>query len=115
MADRKVCLWNAARGKLLRAHDVDSQVTALLWGHSERELLTAHGYSQNQVSLWRYPTLSKAADLRGHHGRLLGLAQSPDGSLLCSASADETLRLWKVGSPPARQKASSTFALRTIR
>jgi cell division cycle protein 20 (cofactor of APC complex) len=76
-----------------------SQVSDLLWGHEERELLTAHGYSRNHLTLWRYPSLVKSAELEGHNGRVVGLAQSPDGSLVCSASADETLRFWRVFSP----------------
>lgn len=94
-ADRQVCLWNASGGRLLTSSDAESQVTGIVWGQSEREVLTGHGYSRNQLSLWKYPTLVKTADLEGHSGRLLGLAQSPDGSLVCSASADETLRFWQ--------------------
>lgn len=119
VADRKVCLWNTCRGRLIGSHDADSQVTGLLWGRSEKELLTAHGYSHNQVSLWKFPSLVKSpvkeVDLQGHSGRILGLAQSPDSGLICSASADETLRLWRIAEPPAKRRASPTFALRTIR
>eukprot|EP00932_Pfiesteria_piscicida_P010951 SRR837773.21995.p1 GENE.SRR837773.21995~~SRR837773.21995.p1 ORF type:complete len:181 (+),score=30.03 SRR837773.21995:562-1104(+) len=98
-ADRKVCLWNASSGRLLTSQDAESQVTGIVWGTQEKELLTAHGYSRNQLSLWKYPALAKTADLEGHTGRLLGLAQSPDGALICSSSADETLRFWQVFSP----------------
>jgi len=114
-ADRKVCLWNASLGKLRASRECNSQVTAVLWAHSERELLTAHGYSTNQISFWRSPSLTLAAEIRGHVGRIMGLAQSPDGSHIVSASADETLRFWKVAPPRARHQVMSTFPLRTIR
>mmetsp|Transcript_26126 Transcript_26126/g.75421 ORF Transcript_26126/g.75421 Transcript_26126/m.75421 type:complete len:446 (+) Transcript_26126:56-1393(+) len=118
-ADRQVCLWNGSSGRLLMAADAESQVTGILWAPRERELLTAHGYSRNQLSLWRYPSLCKAAELEGHSGRLLGLAQSPDGSLVCSSSADETLRFWRVFSPVSGEKrcerAAPSSILRTIR
>jgi len=118
-ADRHVCLWNASSGRLLASADAESQVTDVVWGTQERELLTAHGYSRNQLSLWKYPSLVKAADLEGHEGRLLGLAQSPDGSLICSASADETLRFWQVFSPgkgkTGKEAARPQSILRTIR
>jgi cell division cycle protein 20 (cofactor of APC complex) len=106
-ADRRVCLWNAASGRLLAAADAESQVTGVLWSLQEKELLTAHGYSRNQLTLWNYPSLAKAADLEGHSGRLLGMAQSPDGSIVCSSAADETLRFWRVFSPASGDKRSS--------
>eukprot|EP00440_Ansanella_granifera_P067789 gb/GFBE01073538.1/.p1 GENE.gb/GFBE01073538.1/~~gb/GFBE01073538.1/.p1 ORF type:complete len:444 (+),score=94.25 gb/GFBE01073538.1/:1-1332(+) len=122
-ADRQICLWNASSGRLLMSTDAESQVTGIIWGRQERELLTAHGYSRNQLSLWKYPALVKVADLEGHDGRLLGLAQSPDGSLVCSSSADETLRFWRVFSPAGSEKkggvtdrsCSNTTILKTIR
>jgi len=105
------------------AHSAESQVTGIVWGRQERELLTAHGYSRNQLSVWKYPALVKVGDLEGHDGRLLGLAQSPDGSLVCSSSADETLRFWRVFSPAgekqgnlgAVERGSNTAILKTIR
>merc|ERR1712139_585755 len=51
-ADRQVCLWNASSGRLLMSADAESQVTGVVWGQQDRELLTAHGYSRNQLSLW---------------------------------------------------------------
>jgi cell division cycle protein 20 (cofactor of APC complex) len=106
-ADRQVCLWNAANGRLLTSANTESQVTGVLWGPQERELVTAHGYSRNQLSLWKYPSLVKVADLEGHTGRLLGLAQSPDGACICSSSADETLRFWRIFSPQCTEKRAS--------
>lgn len=118
-ADRQVCLWNTQSGRLLMSADAESQVTGVAWGQQERELVTAHGYSRNQLSLWRYPSLVKSADLEGHGGRLLDLAQSPDGSVVCSASADETLRFWRVFSPATETKRTErtepNAILKTIR
>eukprot|EP00438_Fugacium_kawagutii_P010753 Skav218269 [mRNA] locus=scaffold2035:278950:280242:+ [translate_table: standard] len=121
-ADRQICLWNASSGRLLMSTNAESQVTGILWGEQERELLTAHGYSRNHLSLWKYPSLVKVGDLEGHEGRLLGLAQSPDGSLVCSPSADETLRFWRVFTPTnpdkaltPSNKANTNTILKTIR
>jgi len=101
-ADRQVCLWSATSGRLLMSADAESQVTSILWAPQERELLTAHGYSRNHLALWKYPSLVKSAELEGHSGRILDLAQSPDGSLVCSVSADETLRFWQMFSPSSK-------------
>jgi len=107
-ADRQVCLWNASSGRLLMSADAESQVTGICWsGPQEREIVTSHGYSRNHLSLWKAPSLVKCADVEGHGGRLLDLCQSPDGSLICSASADETLRFWQMFSPPDGDKKSS--------
>eukprot|EP00930_Biecheleria_cincta_P058032 TRINITY_DN43895_c0_g1_i1.p1 TRINITY_DN43895_c0_g1~~TRINITY_DN43895_c0_g1_i1.p1 ORF type:complete len:473 (-),score=70.23 TRINITY_DN43895_c0_g1_i1:501-1871(-) len=121
-ADRQVCLWNASSGRLLMSSDAESQVTGIVWGKQERELVTAHGYARNQLSLWRYPALVKVADLEGHEGRLLDLVQSPDGSHICSCSADETLRFWRIFSPAGSEKkvgiperVQSNSIIKTIR
>ena len=39
------------------------QVCALAWNRHERELLSSHGFSQNQLCLWRYPSMTKVT----HH------------------------------------------------
>ena len=42
---------------------------------------------------------------QGHTARVLHMAQSPDGSTVVSAAADETLRFWKCfGDAPVAQK-----------
>lgn len=119
-ADRQVCLWNTSSGRLLMSADAQSQVTAMLWSTQDKELLTAHGYSRNQLSLWKYPSMVKAGDVEGHSGRILGMAQSPDDTMVCSLSADETLRFWRIFSPAASEKRSVSSTgcnamLKTIR
>ena len=38
------------------------QVCALQWNKHEREILSSHGFSQNQLCLWRYPSMTKVAE-----------------------------------------------------
>ncbi len=38
---------------------VISQVCALEWNRHEREILSSHGFSQHQLSLWKYPSMAK--------------------------------------------------------
>lgn len=110
-ADRTIKTWNAASGALLSSTDTGSQVCALLWSTHERELLSSHGYSRNELILWSYPTMAKKKELTGHTARVLHLAAAPDGSTVCSAGADETLRFWRVfGEPGGKGKSEGAAA-----
>jgi len=95
-ADRTIKMWNSANGACLNSIDTGSQVCSLLWNPHEKELLSSHGFSENQLCLWKYPTMVKTKELTGHTARVLHLSLAPDGSTVCSAAADETLRFWKV-------------------
>eukprot|EP00761_Pharyngomonas_kirbyi_P011189 gb/GECH01011214.1/.p1 GENE.gb/GECH01011214.1/~~gb/GECH01011214.1/.p1 ORF type:complete len:484 (+),score=106.24 gb/GECH01011214.1/:1-1452(+) len=108
-ADRMLRFWNTATGACVNSIDTKSQVCSIQWSKNDRELVTSHGFSHNQLSVWKYPSLVKIADLTGHSARVLHMASSPDGSTVVSAAGDETLRFWKVFSPPqsARKSAKS--------
>ena len=38
---------------------VHAQVCALQWSRHEKEILSSHGFSQNQLCLWKYPSMAK--------------------------------------------------------
>ena len=95
-ADRCIKFWNAASGSLLNSVDTGSQVCALQWSPIEKEILSSHGYAENQLCLWKYPTMVRTKELKGHTARVLHMATSPDGSMVVSGAADETLRFWNV-------------------
>ncbi|CAI0423495.1 unnamed protein product [Linum tenue] len=106
--DRTIKFWNTHTGACLNSVDTGSQVCALLWNKNERELLSSHGFTQNQLTLWKYPSMVKTAELTGHTSRVLFLAQSPDGCTVASAAGDETLRFWNVfGDPNEAAKKSA--------
>jgi len=109
-ADRTIRFWNTYSGACVNSIDTYSQVCALAWSKHEKEIVSAHGYSQNQISVWKYPTMVKLADLTGHSSRILAMAQSPDGETLVSASGDETLRFWKcLGANQSKSSSSSSL------
>jgi len=95
-ADCMIRFWNSSSGVCLNAVDTQSQVSALQWSLHDKELVSSHGYSHNQLNLWRYPSMVKVAELTGHTARILHIAQSPDGQTVVTASADETVRFWKI-------------------
>lgn len=113
---RTIKFWNTVTGACLNSIDTGSQVCALQWNKHEKEILSSHGFSQNQLCLWKYPSLAKVAELTGHTSRVLHLAQSPDGATVVSAAADETLRFWRCfGDPaPAASKVGKTLAGSTM-
>eukprot|EP01018_Ginkgo_biloba_P016939 Gb_40984 [translate_table: standard] len=107
-ADRCIKFWNTHTGACLNTIDTNSQVCALMWNKHERELLSSHGFSRNQLTLWKYPSMVKIAELTGHTSRVLHLAQSPDGYSVASAAGDETLRFWQAFGAPDVSKRIKT-------
>lgn len=106
-ADRTIKFWNTNSGAVLNSVDTGSQVCSLLWSKHQRELCSSHGFSENQLILWKYPTMTKIQEFKGHTARVLHMDQSPDGGCVVSAAADETLRFWDVfGSAPSERKAT---------
>jgi len=103
-ADRSINFWNVNTGVSVNRIDAGSQVSSLLWNKEHREIISGHGFADNQLSIWSYPTMSKVADLTGHTDRVLSMAMSPDGTTVVSAAADETLRFWKCFASDPKEK-----------
>jgi len=70
-----------------------------MFSKNVNELVSTHGYSQNQINVWKYPSMKRMATLTGHSYRVLYLAASPDGQTLVTGAGDETLRFWNVFPP----------------
>ncbi|KAI3409086.1 WD_REPEATS_REGION domain-containing protein [Psidium guajava] len=103
-ADRCIRFWNTTNGQQSSNVDTGSQVCNLAWSKNVNELVSTHGYSQNQIMVWKYPSMAKVATLTGHSLRVLYLAVSPDGQTIVTGAGDETLRFWNV-FPSARTPA----------
>jgi WD40 repeat protein len=80
----------------------------LAWSKHSSELVSTHGYSQNQILVWKYPSLTQVAKLTGHSYRVLYLALSPDGEAIVTGAGDETLRFWNVFSKARSQKENKS-------
>jgi cell division cycle protein 20 (cofactor of APC complex) len=112
-ADRSIKFWNSSSGAMLNSVDTGSQVCSLVWNRHQREICSSHGYSENQLILWKYPTMTKIKELTGHTARVLNMDISPDGASIVSAGADETLRFWNIFDTPLsmRMKAGGKGGL----
>lgn len=113
-ADRCIRFWNTSTGAALNCLDTGSQVCNLAWSKNVNELVSAHGYSQNQIFVWKYPSMSKLATLTGHSFRVLYLAVSPDGQTIVTGAGDETLRFWNV-FPEAKSQGNSSSVASLLR
>lgn len=94
-ADRRIKFWNTQTGTCTSEIDTGSQVCNLAWSKNSNELVSTHGFSQNQIVVWKYPSMTQVASLTGHTYRVLYLAMSPDGQTVVTGAGDETLRFWK--------------------
>nr|XP_016451743.1 PREDICTED: protein FIZZY-RELATED 3-like isoform X2 [Nicotiana tabacum] len=74
-ADRCIRFWNTTNGNQLNHVDTGSQVCNLAWSRNVNEIVSTHGYSQNQIMVWKYPSMSKT---------------------IVTGAGDETLRFWNV-------------------
>jgi len=110
-ADRKIRFWNTLTGQPMQMVDTGSQVCNLAWSKHAPELVSTHGYSQNQVLVWKYPSLMQVAKLSGHNQRVLYLATSPDGNSIVTGAGDETLRFWSVFAKARPKKSKSALNL----
>ena len=67
-----------------------------MFSKTTNEIVSTHGYSLNQIIVWKYPTMQKIATLTGHTYRVLYLSMSPCGSNIVTGAGDETLRFWNI-------------------
>lgn len=105
-ADRCIKIWNTRTGACLNSVDTGSQVCGLVWSRTHKELVSSHGYSQNQLAVWKYPSMVKLGEMHGHTSRVLFMSLSPDGETIVSGAGDERLRFWKVWPSKTASAAS---------
>ena len=105
-ADRTIKFWNTLDGTMLDSIDTGSQVCNLMFSKTTKELVSTHGYSNNEIIVWKYPSLQKVTTLTGHTSRVLFLAMNPSGQTIVTGAGDETLRFWNV-FPETKSEAKS--------
>lgn len=63
-ADRTIRIWNAQDGANLQSVDTGSQVCAIQWSNHYKELVSSHGFSDNQLIVWKYRDMSKVRSFK---------------------------------------------------
>lgn len=94
--DRHIHFWNTTTGARTNSIDTGSQVTSLRWSNHYREIVSSSGFPDNSLSIWSYPTLVRNVEIPAHETRVLHSCLSPDGQMLATAAADESLKFWKI-------------------
>lgn len=111
-ADRCIRFWSSVTGQSVSHIDTGSQVCNLMWSRNVNEIVSTHGYSLNQIMVWKYPSMQQVATLTGHTMRVLYLAVSPKGDTILTGAGDETLRFWNVfPSSDSKNSVSSGVSL----
>ena len=142
--DKRLMLWDVKTGTRLAMIDTGSQICNMKWSpfsqgatlsssqkqqhvggiFGEMELLTTHGFTQNQLILWRVAPqcprdaketvfyhstdylddnhlslcqrLIPLATIKGHTQRVVHMDINPRSGLVTTGSGDETLRFWNI-------------------
>ena len=95
-ADKCLRLWNLSSRKLTCIKDTGSQICNVIFSKHHNEVITTHGFSNNEISIFNVPDLKKTHSLFGHTSRVLYLAMSKDGNSIVTGAGDETLRFWNL-------------------
>ncbi|KAF9297031.1 ubiquitin-protein transferase activating protein [Linnemannia elongata] len=95
--DKQIHFWNSTTGARVNTLNAGSQVTSIIWAKEYKEFMSSHGYPNNNLSVYSYPSMSKVVDIpAAHDSRVLHSAVSPDGQTVATVANDENLKFWKL-------------------
>jgi WD40 repeat protein len=105
--DQTIKLWSVASGDVLdtlTGHT--SVVSSAVFSPDGYTIISAscalidndNTCTQGEIKLWDVANAQDRTTFSGHEDGVLGVTFSPDGKILASASADQTINLWDVTS-----------------
>jgi cell division cycle protein 20 (cofactor of APC complex) len=95
--DKQIHFWNSTTGERVNTLNAGSQVTSIVWSREYKEFMSSHGYPNNNLSVYSYPSMSRVVDIpSAHDSRVLHSAVSPDGQTVATVANDENLKFWKL-------------------
>jgi hypothetical protein len=100
LSDGRILVWD----NLLAPNPASRQLVSMPqanWGElaynpGKRILAAGLGSDQGTLYLWDAKTGQQTNVLRGHNGKITGIAFSEDGELMASSSYDNSVRLWHI-------------------
>jgi len=108
-ADKSIRIWNTNTYEEIIKYDTGSQVCNLLFSKTSNELVSTHGYSLNQINIWKLPNMQKIRTLIGHNYRVLYLALSPDGQSIVTGAGEKNIKFWNVFPPKKEGSYNNLF------
>ncbi|KAI1317252.1 ubiquitin-protein transferase activating protein [Mortierella claussenii] len=94
--DKQIHFWNTTTGARVNTLNTGSQVTSIVWSTEYKEFMSSHGYPDNNISVYGYPSMNRVIDIPAHDSRILHTALSPDGQTVATVASDENLKFWKL-------------------
>lgn len=114
--DMKILVHNINKNQLIKEIQTDSQVCGIVWDEQSRAIISSHGFSRFQVSVWDYENDQFSYELLGHSNRVLSLSKAGSDGIFVSGSADKTIRVWNIRKLlNQHEKKSSILSLANIR
>lgn len=110
--DKSIRFWDVDCGKTVKTVEVSSQVCSLLYCSKYKEIITGHGFQENDLKLWKASDMRLISQFGAHESRVLHMAISPDQCTLVSLGADESLKFWKISEPPKKEYKRDSIGLR---
>ena len=108
-ADKTIRFWNTTTFEEIKKYDTGSQVCNLLFSRTSNELVSTHGYSLNQINIWKLPNMQNIKTLIGHNYRVLYLSLSPDGQSIVTGAGEKCIKFWNVFPPKKEPSYNNLF------
>lgn len=99
--DKVIKFWHTGTGTLINQIKTDNQITSLIWSQHYKQIVATFGFGNLNkpllLTLYTYPTLEPIVQVQIPHPlRALSSCISPDGSSICIATTDETIRFYEL-------------------
>lgn len=117
--DKTIKFWdidsfsdNISHIKPYKSVSVNSQICTINYLSKYKEIVTGHGFQENDLKLWKSSDMKLISSFGSHDSRVLHTAVSPDECTIVSLGADESLKFWKIAEAPEKQIKRDSLSLR---